>query len=84
MIQDANPMLEVVNKRQVHDIGHREQEEIKKIRQEILEYDQPTVGTRIGDAILAAQQEEMDIEKFQKELKKIDEEKDGKNDDLDQ
>jgi len=29
MITDANPMLEVVNKRQVHEIGYRELEEIR-------------------------------------------------------
>ena len=39
MMTEANPMLEVVNKRQVNDIGHREQEEIRKIRREIIEYD---------------------------------------------
>ena len=39
MILDANPLLEVVNKRQIHDIGHREQEGIKQLRREIIEYE---------------------------------------------
>ena len=47
------PLLEVVNKRQVHEIGFRERSEIEKIRKEIIEYDQPTVGTTAGDRILA-------------------------------
>ncbi len=35
------------------DIGHRETEEIRKIRKEIIEYEQPTAGTTLGDRLLA-------------------------------
>ena len=42
-------MLEVINKRQIHDIGYKEQEEIKQIRRQVIEYEHPTVGTTMGD-----------------------------------
>lgn len=46
-------MLEVINKRQIHDIGYKEQEEIKQIRRQVIEYEHPTVGTTMGDQVLA-------------------------------
>lgn len=81
---EANPLLEVVNKRQVHEIGHREQEGIKKIRREIIEYDQPKVGTRDGDKILADKEDDPDtqVEDYRRELAKIEKQKDQENDDL--
>ena len=75
MIIDANPLLEVVNKRQVNDIGHREQEGIRKLRREIIEYDQPEVGTTLGDRILAQADEEMRVDDYRQRLARIDEEK---------
>lgn len=75
MIIDANPLLEVVNKRQVNDIGHREQEGIRKLRREIIEYDQPDVGTTLGDRILAQADEEMRVDDYRQRLARIDEEK---------
>lgn len=39
MIIDANPLLEVVNKCQVNEIGYREQNEIRKLRREIIDYE---------------------------------------------
>ena len=53
MICEASPLLEIVNKRQLHEIGYRQREEIKKLREEIISYDQPTVGTTAGDRFLA-------------------------------
>jgi hypothetical protein len=53
MICEANPLLEIVNKRQLHEIGYRQREEIKKLREEIISYDQPTTGTTAGDRFLA-------------------------------
>ena len=74
MITDANPLLEVVNKRQVNDIGHREQEYIRKLRREIIEYDQPDVGTTHGDRILAEADEDIKVDDYRGRLAKIDEE----------
>ena len=76
MILDANPLLEIVNKRQVHDIGHRETEEIRKIRREVIEYEQPTIGTTLGDRLLAEGFDgmEVNIKDMRKQLHRIDEE----------
>jgi len=54
-------MLEVINKRQVHEIGFREQEEIRSIRRQIIEYEQPTAGTTRGDQVLAEGLDDFDI-----------------------
>ena len=89
MICDANPMLEVVNKRQVKEIGYREQQEILKIRREIIEYEQPTVGTTKGDRLLAEGLEdfEMNPAEMRKQLHRIDQEEENSGiltqDDLD-
>ena len=39
MICEANPLVEIVNRRQIHEIGYREEEGIRKLRQDILAYD---------------------------------------------
>ena len=49
MMSEANPMLEIINKRQVQDIGYREQQEIREIRRQIIEYEAPVTGTTRGD-----------------------------------
>ena len=74
MIQDANPMLEVINKRQVHDIGYKEQEEIRQIRRQVIEYENPTVGTTMGDQVLAegADDYAMSVEQMREQLQRID------------
>jgi len=76
MICDANPLLEVVNKRQVNEIGHREQEEIRKVRREIIEYEQPTTGTTRGDKVLAEGMDDFDmgVVEMRKQLHRIDQE----------
>ena len=74
MICDANPLVEVVNKRQIHEIGHREQEEIRKLRREIIEYEQPDIGTTAGDRILAEgldPEAGVDIDDYRAQISKI-------------
>lgn len=66
MIIEASPLVEIVNKRQIHEIGHRQREEIKKIRQEIIEYEYPTLGTYAGDRLLAEGlcEDDLSVEEF--------------------
>ena len=74
MITDANPLIEVVNKRQIHEIGYREREEIRKLRQEIIEYEMPTLGTHAGDRLLAEglDSDDVSVEDLKKKLHSID------------
>lgn len=76
MILENNPLIEFVNRRQIHEIGHRQNEEIRKIRQDIIEYEMPTLGTYAGDRLLAEGlvDEDLSVEDVKKKLHKIDEE----------